>query len=68
MNAGHDAHSTDRRTLIKGAAALAAAAGSVPFGIPAAHAADASDWVWHPMRWVQVNFTEDDPGRFDPTF
>src|SRR5688572_17606467 len=52
---------------MKGAAALAAA-GSAPFGIPAAHAADAPDWVWQPMRWVQVNFTEDDPGRFDPTF
>lgn len=53
---------------MKGAAALAATAGSASFGSPAAHAADAPDWVWNPMRWVQVNFTEDDPGRFDPTF
>ena len=50
---------------MKGAAALAAA-GSAPFGNPAAFAAEAPDRVWHPMRWVQVDFTEDDPGRFDP--
>lgn len=59
---------TDRRTLIKGVAALAAAAGSSPFGLPPAIAAEAPDWVWQPMRWVQVNFTDDDPGRFDPKF
>lgn len=60
--------SSDRRTLIKGAAALAAVAGSEALNIPAAFAAQAPDWVWQPMRWVQVNFTDDDPGRFDPGF
>src|SRR5687768_2871888 len=59
---------TDRRGLMKGAAALGAASFLGPFGIPAAMAAETSDWVWHPMRWVQINFTEDDPGRFDPKF
>jgi hypothetical protein len=57
--------SANRRTVIKGAAALAAAA---PLGISSAFAAQTPDWVWHPMRWVQINFTEDDPGRFDPKF
>lgn len=60
--------SPDRRTLLKGAASLAAVAGAAPFGASAALAADAPDWVWGPMRWFQINFTEDDPGRFDPKF
>ena len=59
--------SQDRRTLMKSAAALAVA-GSIPVGMPKAFAADTPDWVWQPMRWVQVNFTEDDPGRYDPRF
>lgn len=58
----------DRRTLIKGGAALAATVGATSLDISAALAVDAPNWVWRPMRWVQVNFTEDDPGRFDPEF
>ena len=58
----------DRRTWIKGAAAMGAVGGLSPLGGLSAMAADAPDWVWQPMRWVQVNFTEDDPGRFDPQF
>lgn len=58
----------DRRTWIKGAAAMGAVGGLGPLGSLSALAADAPDWVWQPMRWVQVNFTEDDPGRFDPQF
>lgn len=58
----------NRRTLIKGGAAFAAGAGAASLGSPMAFAADAPDWVWDPMRWVQINFTEDDPGRFDPQF
>ena len=58
----------DRRSLMKGTAAVAALAGSGPIGMSAALASTAPDWVWHPMRWVQINFTEDDPGRFDPKF
>lgn len=62
------AHSADRRSMIKAAAALAATAGLTPLGLPKTFAADAPDWVWQPMRWVQVNFTDDDSGRFDPKF
>lgn len=57
----------DRRALIRGAAAVGAAAG-FPSMLAAAPATQAQDWVWSPMRWVQINFTEDDPGRFDPRF
>lgn len=54
--------------MIKTAASLAAAAGFHPLVGSATHAAEAPDWVWEPMRWVQVNFTDDDPGRFDSGF
>lgn len=60
--------SLDRRSMVKATAAMAAVAGSAPFGLSPAFASQAPDWVWHPMRWVQVNLTEDDPGRFDPKF
>lgn len=62
------ANSMSRRSLMKSAVAVAAVAGSAPFSISSVLAAQAPDWVWDPMRWVQVNFTEDDPGRFDPKF
>lgn len=58
----------NRRTLIKGGAAVAVMSSATSLGLSAAFAADAPDWVWGPMRWVQINFTEDDPGRFDPSF
>lgn len=57
----------NRRALIKGAAAIGAVAG-YPSLFATAQAAEQQDWVWAPMRWVQINFTEDDPGRFDPRF
>lgn len=55
---------------MKGMAATGLAASSWPLlGNAASAGGDlARDWVWQPMRWVQVNFTEDDPGRFDPKF
>ncbi|WP_298196337.1 alpha-amylase family protein [Novosphingobium sp.] len=59
---------SNRRTILKGAAALAGVAGLSPFGLPRALAGDQPDWVWQPMRWVQINFTDDDPGRYDPQF
>ena len=31
-----------------------------------AQAASASDWYGRPMRWMQLAFVEDDPGRYDP--
>ena len=60
--------SVDRRSLMKGAAALATVAGTVSGFGSRVLAGETQDWVWQPMRWVQVNFTEDDPGRFDPNF
>lgn len=60
--------SIDRRQALIGMAGLSAANGIDPLFGSAARAATpaAPDWVWQPMRWMQVNFTEDDPGRFDP--
>jgi hypothetical protein len=46
-----------RRHFLAASAALAAPA-----------AAQSGDWYDRPMRWAQVAFTEDDPGRFDPQF
>jgi hypothetical protein len=28
--------------------------------------AASSDWYGRPMRWMQLAFVEDDPGRYDP--
>lgn len=58
----------DRRTLVKGAACFGMAAGLTPLWRSTALAASTPDWVWEPMRWVQVNFTEDDPARMDEMF
>lgn len=63
-----DSFAMDRRSVMKGAAALTTLAGSFPMGISTALADQYPDWVWQPMRWAQVNFTEDDPGRFDARF
>ncbi len=53
----------DRRTVLQtlGAAALAA-------GVPLGAAMAAANPVRYDqaMRWIQVAFTEDDPGRYDP--
>jgi len=63
----------DRRTLLR-AVGVAGAAGIAGFGaIPAAlaktFAADPPQgWENGPMRWFQLAFTEDDPGRFSPKF
>lgn len=58
----------DRRAVLKGAAMISAASQFSPFAAAQAFGAEKADWVWRPMRWVQVNFTDDDPGRFDPQF
>lgn len=58
----------ERRTLMKGVAALTATAAAGSFDASSALAEQTPDWVFQPMRWVQINFTEDDPGRFDPDF
>ena len=57
----------DRRT------ALTLGAGALLSGIEPAFARKigqngAPDWASEPMRWFQLAFTEDDPGRYDPAF
>lgn len=55
---------TNRREWMIQAGALATA------GLAAApvSAADSGAWFGKPMRWVQLAFVEDDPGRYDPGF
>ena len=57
----------DRRT------ALTLGAGALLSGIEPAFArkigqSGAPDWASEPMRWFQLAFTEDDPGRYDQAF
>ena len=33
-----------------------------------AQTASSADWYGRPMRWMQLAFVEDDPGRYDPAF
>src|SRR5581483_12416067 len=33
-----------------------------------AEPASSADWYGRPMRWMQLAFVEDDPGRYDPAF
>ena len=54
-------------------AALTLGAGALLSGIEPALArrigqSGAPDWASQPMRWFQLAFTEDDPGRYDPAF
>jgi len=63
-------HEMDRRSLLR-TAGVAAFTGMVP--LDAAIAArggyrSPARWEEGPMRWFQLAFTEDDPGRFDPRF
>lgn len=61
--------SLSRRAMIKASSGWAVAARLGGLGaVDALAAASTPDWVWEPMRWVQINFTDDDPGRFDPQF
>lgn len=63
----------DRRSLLR-ALGAAGVAGLAEFGpIPAALAKSLSadppkGWENGPMRWFQLAFTEDDPGKFSPQF
>ena len=52
----------NRREWIVGTGALAAAGAA--FGQPGG----AGNWYDRPMRWAQLAFVEDDPGRYDPGF
>src|SRR4051812_16999158 len=47
-------------TLAASSASLRAAIAAAPVTKPG--------WELEPMRWSQVAFTDDDPGRFDPQF
>lgn len=63
----------DRRTMLRGAGS-AGVAGMANFGVMPASIAKAisaepqKGWQEGPMRWFQLAFTEDDPGRFSPKF
>lgn len=53
--------------------ALGLGAGAIVTGFNPAFARSlgrnsAPDWAGEPMRWFQLAFTEDDPGRYDPAF
>ena len=52
----------NRREWMLQTGALAAAGGA--FGQPT----PAKGWYDRPMRWAQLAFVEDDPGRYDPAF
>jgi hypothetical protein len=52
----------NRREWIKGAGALAAA------GAALGQEGPSETWYDRPMRWAQLAFVEDDPGRYDPGF
>jgi type 1 glutamine amidotransferase len=62
-----------RRTVLQGAVTalgtLASIAGAAATWAPARSAPPAEPggaWQERPMRWVQLAFTDDDPGNFDP--
>jgi hypothetical protein len=70
---------SSRRTFLKGAAGLSAAcivgiedgmavkAAALPADAATADTGS-SGWYDRPMRWAQLNFVEDDPGNYDPSF
>ena len=53
-----------RETLILGGGAMLAGLATPAAGFAAPHAG----WPEEPMRWFQLAFTEDDPGRYDQAF
>jgi len=68
-------NAVSRRTVLQGAvtafgtlssvSSLAAQWTSTP---PASAAMTSGAWQERPMRWIQLAFTDDDPGHFDPQF
>lgn len=54
----------NRREWMRQAGALAAASSAVR----GAEGGSRPGWAERPMRWVQLAFVEDDPGRYDPRF
>jgi hypothetical protein len=57
----------NRREFFQTTGIAIAAASSVTPG-DAQTAASATGWYGRPMRWMQLAFVEDDPGRYDPAF
>jgi hypothetical protein len=68
-------HGMDRRTILR-TAGVAAVSGAALSGLMPLNAAMAArrgyaspvKWEEGPMRWFQLAFTEDDPGKFSPQF
>jgi hypothetical protein len=56
----------NRREWMIGTGALAAAGAA--FSQAGPEKGPATSWYDRPMRWVQLAFVEDDPGRYDPGF
>jgi len=56
-----------RRTLLK-LATVASTGASLGPSVAAPRALRSPGWESEPMRWFQLAFTEDDPGRYDPAF
>ncbi len=56
----------NRRQWIAQTSALAAA--GTAFGPESPAQSGAKSWYDRPMRWAQLAFVEDDPGRYDPGF
>src|SRR5690242_21756600 len=54
-----------RRDFLKAAGAVASSFVMKP---AAAQYKTQPDWFDRPMRWMQLVFTEDDPGNYDPKF
>ena len=68
-------NAVSRRTVLQGAvtafgtmSSVASLAAQWTSTRPAPAAITAGAWQERPMRWVQLAFTDDDPGHFDPQF
>jgi len=56
----------NRREFFQTTGITLAAASAVTSG--EAQTGSSPDWYGRPMRWMQLAFVEDDPGRYDPAF
>lgn len=58
----------NRREWFSRFVTLPTAAQTVPFAAQTAAPAPLDDWYARPMRWAQVAFTEDEPGKYSAAF